>query len=285
MTEDRHIHDADISEARKLLRITAEEDDELSNVLDDLMPKPGDEDQREPAEVAALNQAAAASVTAQLPEGEEPPADGQSEEVPAAPTPGRPATPSAPPPVDYSKVSIVDATPGHLGLMSPPKGPSHGIGSGGPSKAPSVQTEEENRRVGNRGEEIAYNAERKRVQALGKNPDSVRWISKADELSPYDLMSVDEDDQLIYIEVKATKGSDPAEPFYISHAELIEATYRRSRYYVYRVTEVDSATPTITRWADPLALIKEGKGRLLLAKAQMAFTLEEQDGESAAPTQ
>ena len=59
--------------------------------------------------------------------------------------------------------------------------------------------------------------------------DSVRWISKTDELSPYDVMSVDEDDQLMYIEVKSTKGLDPADPFYISHGELIEAAYRRSR--------------------------------------------------------
>lgn len=81
--------------------------------------------------------------------------------------------------------------------------------------------------------------------------------------------------------MKSTKGSDPAEPFYISHAELTEATYRRSRYYVYRVTDVDSAVPTITRWADPLGLIKEGKGRLLLAKAQMALSLDdEEDGEN-----
>lgn len=39
--------------------------------------------------------------------------------------------------------------------------------------------------------------------------------------------------------------------------------------------------PTITRWADPLGLIKEGKGRLLLAKAQMALSLDdEEDGEN-----
>ena len=31
----------------------------------------------------------------------------------------------------------------------------------------------------------------------------------------------------------------------------------------------------ITRWSDPLALIKEGKGRLLFAKAQMVLTLDE----------
>lgn len=177
-------------------------------------------------------------------------------------------------------MEIVDARPGQLSPAAPTRQPSHRIGTGGPSKAPSVQTEEESRRIGKRGEEVAYNAERRRLKALGRNPDSVHWISKTDELSPYDLMSVDEDDQLIWIEVKATKGSDPAEPFYISHAELIEATYRRSRYYVYRITDVDSATPVITRWADPLALIKEGKGRLLLAKAQMALSLEDGPGEN-----
>ena len=38
---------------------------------------------------------------------------------------------------------------------------------------------------------------------------------------------------------------------------------------------VHAAVPSITRWADPLGLIKQGKGRLLLAKAQMALTLDE----------
>jgi hypothetical protein len=33
MMDDRQVQDADVSEARKLLRITAEEDEELSNVL------------------------------------------------------------------------------------------------------------------------------------------------------------------------------------------------------------------------------------------------------------
>lgn len=143
-----------------------------------------------------------------------------------------------------------------------------------------METGEEYRRVGKRGEEIAYNAERKRIKALRKNPDSVHWISKTDELSPYDLMSI-ADDQLIYMEVKSTKGGDPAQPFYISHAELIEASYRRSRYYIYRVADVDSAVPTITRWADPLRLVREGKGRLLLAMAQMALSLNDpEDAES-----
>lgn len=273
MMADRQIQDRDIAEAGKLLRISPEEDEELSNVLDSLVPEPGDEDQREPAPVAARNQAAAASVTAQNAES----GDDEQAEPPAA------GKPSAPPSIDYSSVEIVDARPGQLAAAAPTRQPSHRTGAAGSSKAPSIQTEEENRRVGKRGEEVAYNAERRRLEALGKNADSVHWISRTDELSSYDLISVDDDDQLIYIEVKATKGSDPTEPFYISHAELIEASFRRSRFYIYRVTDVDSAVPAITRWADPLALIKEGKGQLLLAKAQMALTLgDEPEGTASA---
>lgn len=276
MMADRHIGNADVVEARKLLRITTEEDDELSNVLDRLVPQPEDEDQREPAEVAALNQAAATSATVQVADEEDKPAVERAETPGDEPDAGGLGAPTEPPLVDYSSVRIVDAQPGELPAAARGRHPSERVGTGGPSRAASVQPEEENRRVGKRGEEVVYNVERRRLKRLGKNPDSVHWISKTDELSPYDLLSVDQDDQLIYIEVKSTKGWDPAEPFYISHAELIEATYRRSRYYLYRVTDVDSATPTITRWADPLGLIRDGKGRLLLAKAQMALSLQDE---------
>lgn len=279
MMADRQIGRADVVEAQKLLRITAEEDAELSNVLDKLVPEPGDEDQREPAEVAALNQAAAASVTVQATDDRDEQAEDRTATPDDQPDTNRPGAVKVSPPVDYSLVEIVDAQPGELFSAAPARQPSHRIGTGGPSKAPSVQTEEENRRVGKRGEEVVYNVERRRIKALGKNPDSVHWVSKTDELSPYDLLSVDADDQLVFIEVKSTTGSDPAEPFYISHSELIEASFRRSRYYIYRVTDIDSATPTITRWADPLGLIKEGKGRLLLAKAQMALALQDKSTE------
>jgi hypothetical protein len=39
---------------------------------------------------------------------------------------------------------------------------------------------------------VAYRAEQRRLKELGKNPDSVHWVSKVDELSPYDITSVDE---------------------------------------------------------------------------------------------
>ena len=105
-----------------------------------------------------------------------------------------------------------DAQPGQVSLSAPTRQPSDGIGTGGPSRAPSIESQEENRRVGRRGEEVAYYAERRRLEALGKSPDSVHWISKTDEVFPYDLLIVDDDDQLIYIEVKATRYSDPTSP-------------------------------------------------------------------------
>ena len=39
------------------------------------------------------------------------------------------------------------------------------------------------------------------------NPDSVTWVSKTNETSPYDIRSLDEDGQVIYIEVKSTNGN------------------------------------------------------------------------------
>lgn len=275
MMADRQIQPHDIAEARQLLRLAQEDEGELTNVLDSLVPEAGDEGEGGPSDVAAFTQGKAAGVSAQVPESGDDISEESDDETAQEPEePNKPA-PKTPPPVDFSSVEIVDAVPGAPSESEPSKRKGHHGGGGGASKTPSVQTEEENRRIGKRGEEAAYYAERRRLKKLGKNPDSVHWVSKVDELSPYDMTSVDEDDQLIYIEVKSTKSADPTEAFYISHGELIEATYRRSRFYIYRVTDVDAAVPSITRWADPLGLIKEGKGRLLLAKAQMALTLDE----------
>ena len=274
MMADRQIQPHDIAEARQLLRLAQEDEGELTNVLDSLLPEAGDEGEGGSSDVATLTQGRTGGVSAQIPEsGDDIGVENADETAQEPEEPSTPA-PKAPPPVDFSSLEIVDGVPGAPGESEPPKRKGHHAGGGGTSKAPSVQTEEENRRIGKRGEDAAYHAERRRLKKLGKNPDSVHWVSKVDELSPYDMMSVDEDDQLIYIEVKSTKSADPTDAFYISHSELIEATYRRSRFYIYRVTDVDAAMPSITRWADPLGLIKEGKGRLLLANAQMALTLD-----------
>jgi hypothetical protein len=274
MMVDRQIQPHDIAEARQLLRLAQADETELANVLDSLLSETGDEG--ESSDVAVVPHGDPSGVSTQTPD----PSDDMNEEsdnnTGQEPEESSKPEPKTPPPVDFSSVEIVDGVPGTLNESELPKRNGRHVGGGGGGTTASVQTEEESRRIGKRGEEVAYQAERRRLKKLGKNPDSVHWVSKADEMSPYDMTSVDEDDQLIYIEVKATKSADPTEAFYISHAELIEATYRRSRFYIYRVTDVDAAVPSITRWADPLGLIKVGKGRLLLAKAQMALALDEE---------
>ena len=277
---DRQIQPHYIKEARQLLSLAQEDDEELSNILDSLAPEADDEVEVASSDVAALSKGQTGGISAQIPDNADNSGPEGNDVAPQEHEELTKPAPKAPPLVDFSSVEVVDGVPGTPSEPEISKRSGHHGGGSGVSRAPSIQTEEENRRIGKRGEEIVYQAERRRLKKLGKNPDSVHWVSKVDELSPYDMTSIDEDDQLIYIEVKSTKGTDPTEAFYISHAELIEATVRRSRYYIYRVTDVDSAVPSITRWADPLGLIKEGKGRLLLAKAQMTLTLDDDSNDA-----
>jgi hypothetical protein len=281
MMADRQIQPQDITEAAQLLRLRQEDEEEIINILDSLLPDLSADDGGSSGVAAALRTQQSGVVAAHVPETSNHAKDpthqdspGNEQEMPSQPLPK-----ADPPAIDFSAVRIVDGVPGERPYTGTTKTNGYGErGRNGHSTAPSILTDEENRRIGKRGEEVVYHAERERLNKLGKNPDSVRWVSKVDELSPYDIVSMDEDGQLIYLEVKSTKGPDPTDTFYISQRELIEATVRRSRYYIYRVTEVDSAIPAITRWSDPLGLIKDGKGHLLLAKAQMALSLADRAG-------
>jgi hypothetical protein len=265
MMADRHITPEDIAEARDQLQLTIEDDEELSNVLDSLLPR--DQSSGTPP-IAAQNHNSADAETGYAPEPASTTDEASEESAPAEATLEE-NEPPAPPPVDFSAVTMLDAQPGSLSPRASPH--PGGGGRGSVSGAPTLRTEEEKRRIGKRGEEVAWRRERERLRQLGKNPDLAVWVSKTDELAPFDIKSVDEDDQLLYIEVKSTNSDDPGEPFYISRAELVEATFHRSRYYIYRVTNVDTAAPTIIRAADPMRLVREGKGRLLLNNAHMTL--------------
>lgn len=176
----------------------------------------------------------------------------------------------APPPVDHDRVAVVEANPSAITNVRTPAAAPHRPGTRA-SKAPSRQTEHLKREVGARGESVAFEAERRRIRALGRNPDLVDWVSRRDELAPYDFTSVDADGQKIFIEVKATTGADPGEPFQISRGELVQAALHRDRFYVYRVTNTYTEAPVVTRFPDPFGLVTDGKGELLLSKASMTL--------------
>jgi hypothetical protein len=126
-------------------------------------------------------------------------------------------------------------------------------------------------RIGRRGEEAVYEAERRRLLALRRDPALVVWRSRERELAPYDIESLDEDGQQIYIEVKSTTSDDPYDPFEISEAELILALQKRSRYYIYRVTDAHTASPSITRFRDPIHRLHHNTARLRLSGARLTF--------------
>lgn len=263
MMADRQIPMTAVNEAASALELVLDEDEEPSSVLDRLLstaPEPTDD-------VAVL---VSSEDQAKVMTGDPEKRSGDGAPTTADDEPGR----AEPPPVDYAAVSIVDAIPVEV---LPAKG-SPGSRPAGvairASSAPPIGNESERRRIGKRGEEIAYTKERERLTELGLDPDVVTWESATDELAPYDILSFDGDGQRIYIEVKATTGSDPTEPFYISRAELIEAGVHGDRYYIYRVTDVDTAQPRITRWANPMRLVKNQQGQLLMTSAQMELGLD-----------
>lgn len=116
-----------------------------------------------------------------------------------------------------------------------------------------------------------YEGERRRLSELGFDPDAVIWRSERHPYAPYDIESLDDEGQRIFIEVKATGSEDPGDPFEISEAELRCALREGDRYFVYRVTLAHTATPHITRYCDPLRLVRLGHAGLRLSGARLAF--------------
>lgn len=173
------------------------------------------------------------------------------------------------PDLDPDGITISDVEPGDVERRDG-RGGAGGGGTLGP--AGLVDHEESDRRqreIGNRGEAAAFEKEKQRVQAFGGDPTAVLWRSTRNPFAPHDIESLDEDGQRIFIEVKSTSESDPSGPFPISHSELIQALRQRSRFYIYRVTSVDTATPAVHRYRDPARLLTEGKADLRLSDASM----------------
>lgn len=173
------------------------------------------------------------------------------------------------PTIDLDSIDIEEAETGSARPRPTRGGSGAGVGPTGP--VDHEGSDQFNRLIGQRGEKAVVAAERKRVSQFGGDPDVVFWRSERNPLAPYDIESLDEDGQRIYIEVKSTSGDDPTAPFLISHGELLEALRLRSRYFVYRVTEAGTATPRIFRYRDPAGLLAEEQANLTMAGARMWF--------------
>jgi hypothetical protein len=125
------------------------------------------------------------------------------------------------------------------------------------SWTPRTEQERENdRALGRRGEEIIFTIEQERVRQRGLPVDRVVWVAATRPAADYDIKSVDDDGEDLFIEVKSTTGRDGR--FVWPVAEFQLAIREHQHYVLYRVYEADSETPSWSCFRDPLSLLESG---------------------------
>ena len=186
-----------------------------------------------------------------------------------APVPDDPPLPD----VDYARVALVAGLPSEIvGSVAGHSSSRGRVGAAGHVDFDTIHRRQGER--GRRGELVAFEVERRRLIDLGLDPNLVTWVSQTYETAPYDLESVDDEGQRIFIEVKSTSMSDPGSPFEISQAELLMAAAERSRYYIYRVTDVDTDAPQVTTYRDPIGHVESHAAELRLSGARLSFNVD-----------
>ena len=156
------------------------------------------------------------------------------------------------PPIENVTVQIVQPS-GDWSYSPSVSGVRRG-GAGGWS--PRSRNEKWDSIVGHRGEEIVYRHEREKVNEAGHNQNLVVWVSKSNPVSNFDIESVDDDGEKLYIEVKATTGDDGR--FFWSKPEFHLALQVQDRYILYRVYYVNDESPIVCAFRNPVALISSG---------------------------
>ncbi|UQA61387.1 sacsin N-terminal ATP-binding-like domain-containing protein [Polyangium aurulentum] len=135
-----------------------------------------------------------------------------------------------------------------------------------------------NRDNGKRGEEAVYLYERDRVKAAGGDPELVVWQSKKDPEGPYDIKSIDELGQVLYIEVKSTSSSEDDLEFDISEGQLLFALANEDAHAIYRVVDVNAASPRIYRYRNTARFLRMQQASLRLSGAKMRLPKHEATG-------
>ena len=100
-----------------------------------------------------------------------------------------------------------------------------------------VERDRKNRLLGDAGEEMALNYEKRFLRSI-ERPDlseNVRWVSKIDgDGAGYDILSFDGRGEKKFIEVKTTVGSNTT-PFFISRNEYDFSKRETERFCLFRV--------------------------------------------------
>jgi hypothetical protein len=125
--------------------------------------------------------------------------------------------------------------------------------------------------IGLRGEEFILKSERKRLSRAGKDKLAARisWVSQTRPFEGYDILSYETNGRKRYIEVKTSVGSTKIFP--ITDNEWRVAGVMRARYFIYRVTTIDTK-PSTRVFQDPIEQEKLG----ILKRCPLAWTIEYQ---------
>lgn len=100
------------------------------------------------------------------------------------------------------------------------------------------------------GEEQVMRYEKERLTKLGRSDlaEKIRWVSKEDDSTGYDIISFDIGElnkvQEKYIEVKSTEENDTS-PFFISANELKIMETLKEQFFIYRVYRLKSDKPKV----------------------------------------
>ena len=116
-----------------------------------------------------------------------------------------------------------------------PRAPRKPRGTG--SGAGSDRLSQQSKKVGDAGERIAFEYEMGKVRRLGFDDTQVRWLARDGETPGWDITSLNDAGEPIYIEVKASMGPKMG-GLLITANERIAALEHGSHYHLYLVTDV-----------------------------------------------
>lgn len=118
-----------------------------------------------------------------------------------------------------------------------------------PIKINYLEKEQNNRKLGEKGEELVLDYEKWELRRLGKDSlaDKVIWIAKEEgDGAGFDILSRYANGRDKYIEVKTTKLSKEA-PFYFSRNELMFSKDHSKDYHLFRLFNFEKNTKMFTK--------------------------------------
>ncbi|HUS86473.1 MAG TPA: DUF3883 domain-containing protein [Bacteroidales bacterium] len=118
-----------------------------------------------------------------------------------------------------------------------------------PIKVNYLEKEQNNRKLGEKGEELVLEYEKWELRRLGKDSlaDTIRWIAiEEGDGAGFDILSRYTNGKDKYIEVKTTKLSKEA-PFYFSRNELLFSKDHSENFHLFRLFNFEKNTKMFTK--------------------------------------